>query len=186
MSKRKIRFKKPKFQIKQSKIGAVLLILGFGLLFFTLVLRYSYIMLTGHSSGEDLIMKANEKYLVNTQEQPERGKIYDRNGKVLAEDVERYKVVAIVDKKASEGSDKPKHVTDKKKTAKKLATVVDMSAKEIEDKLNNKKAFQVEFGQKGTDLTYQEKEKIEKKNFQVSHYILKPKDFILMETLRLI
>jgi hypothetical protein len=33
------------------------------------------------------------------------------------------------DKKASEGSDKPKHVTDKKKTAKKLATVVDMSAK---------------------------------------------------------
>jgi penicillin-binding protein 1 len=51
-------------------------------------------MLTGHSSGEDLIMKANEKYLVNSQEQPERGKIYDRNGKVLAEDVERYKVVA--------------------------------------------------------------------------------------------
>ena len=64
MAKRRIRFKKPKFQIKQSKIGAVLLILGFGLLFFTLVLRYSYIMLTGHSSGEDLIMKANEKYLV--------------------------------------------------------------------------------------------------------------------------
>lgn len=100
MAKRKIRFKKPNFLIKQSKIGAVLLVLGFGLLFFTLVLRYSYIMLTGHSSGEDLIMKANEKYLVQSQEQPERGKIYDRNGKVLAEDVERYKVVAIVDKKS--------------------------------------------------------------------------------------
>ncbi|MGW9815343.1 penicillin-binding protein [Staphylococcus cohnii] len=162
MAKRRIKLKKTKFSIKKSKIGAVLLILGFGLLFFTLVLRYSYIMLTGHSSGEDLIMKANEKYLVNTQQQPERGKIYDRNGKVLAEDVERYKVVAVVDKKASEGSDKPKHVTDKKETAKKLATVIDMSAKEIEKKLDNKKAFQVEFGQKGTDLTYQEKEKIEK------------------------
>ncbi|OIS27896.1 penicillin-binding protein [Staphylococcus cohnii] len=162
MAKRRIKLKKPKFSIKKSKIGAVLLILGFGLLFFTLVLRYSFIMLTGHSSGEDLIMKANEKYLVNTQQQPERGKIYDRNGKVLAEDVERYKVVAVVDKKASEGSDKPKHVTDKKETAKKLATVIDMSAKEIEKKLDNKKAFQVEFGQKGTDLTYQEKEKIEK------------------------
>ncbi|MGI2315345.1 penicillin-binding protein, partial [Staphylococcus cohnii] len=149
MAKRRIKLKKPKFSIKKSKIGAVLLILGFGLLFFTLVLRYSYIMLTGHSSGEDLIMKANEKYLVNTQQQPERGKIYDRNGKVLAEDVERYKVVAVVDKKASEGSDKPKHVTDKKETAKKLATVIDMSAKEIEKKLDNKKAFQVEFGQKG-------------------------------------
>lgn len=164
MAKRKIRFKKPNFLIKQSKIGAVLLVLGFGLLFFTLVLRYSYIMLTGHSSGEDLIMKANEKYLVQNQEQPERGKIYDRNGKVLAEDVERYKVVAIVDKKASEGSEKPKHVTDKKETAKKLATVIDMSEEDIEKRLDNKKAFQVEFGQKGSDLTYQEKEKIEKMN----------------------
>ncbi|MFQ3726407.1 penicillin-binding transpeptidase domain-containing protein [Staphylococcus equorum] len=150
--------------MKQSKIGAVLLVLGFGLLFFTLVLRYSYIMLTGHSSGEDLIMKANEKYLVQSQEQPERGKIYDRNGKVLAEDIERYKVVAIVDKKASEGSEKPKHVKDKKETAKKLATVIDMSEEDIEKRLDNKKAFQVEFGQKGSDLTYQEKEKIEKMN----------------------
>ncbi|MEB7847231.1 penicillin-binding protein [Staphylococcus equorum] len=164
MAKRKIRFKKPNFLIKQSKIGAVLLVLGFGLLFFTLVLRYSYIMLTGHSSGEDLIMKANEKYLVQSQEQPERGKIYDRNGKVLAEDVERYKVVAIVDKKASKGSEKPKHVKDKKETAKKLATVIDMSEEDIEKRLDNKKAFQVEFGQKGSDLTYQEKEKIEKMN----------------------
>src|SRR5699024_6386344 len=113
MAKRKIKLKKPripKIPIKQNKIGAVLLILGFGLLFFMLILRYSYIMLTGHSSGEDLILKANEKYLVNTQQQPERGKIYDRNGKILAEDVERYKLVAVVDKKASEGSDKPKHV----------------------------------------------------------------------------
>ena len=44
-------------------------------------------MITGHSNGQDLIMKANEKYSQNSQ-QPERGKIYDRNGKVLAEDVE--------------------------------------------------------------------------------------------------
>ena len=55
-------------------------------------------MITGHSNGQDLIMKANEKYGQNSQ-QPERGKIYDRNGKVLAEDVKRYKLVAVVDKK---------------------------------------------------------------------------------------
>src|SRR5699024_10321943 len=112
----------------------------------------------------DLILKANEKYLVNTQQQPERGKIYDRNGKILAEDVERYKLVAVVDKKASEGSDKPKHVVDKKKTAKKLSEVIDISTKDIEKRLQQKGSFQVEFGQKGTDLTYQEKEKIEKMN----------------------
>ena len=45
-----------------------------------------------------------------------------------------------------------------------------MSAKEIESKLNNKKAFQVEFGQKGTDLTYQEKEKL--KNEFTRYYII--------------
>jgi penicillin-binding protein 1 len=107
-------------------------------------------------------MKANEKYLVNTQEQPERGKIYDRNGKVLAED--NLSSISLADISTTVANffavfflsvtclglslPSPKHVTDKKKTAKKLATVVDMSAKEIEDKLNNKKAFQVEFGQK--------------------------------------
>ncbi|MEJ7488171.1 penicillin-binding protein, partial [Staphylococcus pasteuri] len=53
---------------------------------------------------------------------------------------------------------------DKKKTAKKLAEVIDMKADDIEKKLNQKKAFQVEFGQKGTNLTYQQKEKIEKMN----------------------
>ena len=53
-------------------------------------------MITGHSNGQDLVMKANEKYLVKNAQQPERGKIYDRNGKVLAEDVERYKLVAVI------------------------------------------------------------------------------------------
>lgn len=155
---------KRKIKIKKNKIGAVLLVGLFGLLFFLLVLRFSYIMITGHSNGQDLVMKANEKYLVKNSQQPERGKIYDRNGKVLAEDVERYKLVAVIDKKASENSKKPRHVVDKKKTAKKLSEVIDMKPDEIEKRLNNKKAFQVEFGQKGTDLTYQDKEKIEKMN----------------------
>lgn len=94
---------KQKLKLK-NKIGAVLLVGLFGLLFFILVLRISYIMITGHSNGQDLVMKANEKYLVKNAQQPERGKIYDRNGKVLAEDVERYKLVAVIDKKASANS----------------------------------------------------------------------------------
>lgn len=123
---------KRKIKIKKNKIGAVLLVGLFGLLFFILVLRFSYIMVTGHSNGQNLVMKANEKYLVKNSEQPERGKIYDRNGKVLAEDVERYKVVAVVDKKASQNSKKPRHVVDKKKTAKQLSKVIDMKASDIE------------------------------------------------------
>ena len=95
-------------------------------------------MITGHSNGQDLVMKANEKYLVKNSEQPERGKIYDRNGKVLAEDVERYKVVAVVDKRRVRIV-KPRHVVDKKKTAKQLSKVIDMKPSEIEKRLNQKK-----------------------------------------------
>lgn len=155
---------KRKIKIKKNKLGAVLLISFFGLLFFLLVLRYSLVMITGHSSGENLIAKANEKYLANLEEQAKRGTIYDRNGKVLAEDVDRFRLAAVVDKRASEDSDKPRHVVDKDKTAKQLAKVIDMSEKDIKDRLDNKKAFQVEFGKAGQDLTYQDKEKIEDMN----------------------
>ncbi|MCH4442835.1 MULTISPECIES: penicillin-binding protein [Staphylococcus] len=153
---------KRKIKIRKNKLGAVLLVGIFGLLFFILVLRYSYIMITGHSDGQDLVMRANEKYLVQNNEQAERGKIYDRNGKILAEDVERYKVVAVVDKSAGKNGDKPRYVEDKKKTAKELSKIIDMKPEEIGKRLNQKKAFQVEFGQKGTNLTYQDKQKLEK------------------------
>ena len=153
---------KRKNKIRKNKIVEVLLVGIFGLLFFILVLRYSYIMITGHSDGQDLVMRANEKYLVQNNEQAERGKIYDRNGKILAEDVERYKVVAVVDKSAGISGDKPRYVEDKKKTAKELSKIIDMKPEEIEKQLKQKKAFQVEFGQKGTNLTYQDKQKLEK------------------------
>lgn len=152
----------PKIKIKKNKIGAVLLVSFFALLFFILAVRYSYLMISGHSAGEDLAYRASEKYLRQTVAEPERGKIYDRNGKVLAEDTDSYKLVAILDKKMSEGSDKPRHVKDKKKTAKALAKILDMDEDDILDKLKTKNAFQVEFGQKGKDLTYKQKTQIEK------------------------
>lgn len=152
----------PKIKIKKNKIGAVLLVSFFGLLFFILAVRYSYLMISGHSAGEDLAYRASEKYLRQTVAEPERGKIYDRNGKVLAEDTDSYKLVAILDKKMSEGSDKPRHVKDKKKTAKALSKILDMDEDDILDKLKTKNAFQVEFGQKGKDLTYKQKTQIEK------------------------
>ncbi|MBW0764451.1 penicillin-binding protein [Mammaliicoccus fleurettii] len=152
----------PKIKIKKNKIGAVLLVSFFGLLFFILAVRYSYLMISGHSAGEDLAYRASEKYLRQSVAEPERGKIYDRNGKVLAEDTDSYKLVAILDKKMSKDSDKPLHVKDKKKTAKELSKIIDMDEKGILKKLETKKAFQVEFGQKGKDLTYKQKTQIEK------------------------
>ncbi|WP_086042286.1 penicillin-binding transpeptidase domain-containing protein [Macrococcoides canis] len=150
-----------KLKLKKNKIGAVLLIMLFGLLFFSLIFKYSMIMLTGQSSGQDLEMRASEKYVRNIVNQPERGKILDRNGQVLAEDIESYKLVAVLDKRISEGSKKPRHVVDKKKTAKALSKIIEMKEKDIYKVLSNKKAFQVEFGKAGKDLTFEQKQKIQ-------------------------
>ena len=140
-------------------------------------------MITGHSDGQDLVMRANEKYLVQNNEQAERGKIYDRNGKILAEDVERYKVVAVVDKSAGKSGDKPRYVEDKK-TAKELSKIIDMKPEEIENNLI-RKSFPSGIWSKGTNLTYQDKQKLEKWTYQVLHYIQKLNAFIQMVILRL-
>lgn len=148
-------------KIKKNKIGAVLLVLLFGLLFFLLIFKYSFVMLTGQSAGQDLTMKASEKYARSVINNPKRGNIYDRNGELLAENVNSYKLVAVLDKNMLSVNKKPLYVVDKKTTAKKLSNIIDMSEKEILDRLNTKSAFQVEFGKAGKDLTYQQKKAIE-------------------------
>ncbi len=89
-----------------------------------------------------------------------RGVIYDRSGKeVIAQDVETYKIVAIIDKRRKDG-DKPAYVKDQKKTAKELAPILGMDEDEILNKLKTgvkNGSYQVEFGTKG-------------KNFSIFHF----------------
>lgn len=150
-----------KLKIRKNKIGAVLLVLLFGLLFFSLILKYSIVMITGHSSGQDLSMRASEKYVRSIVNQPVRGKILDRNGEILAEDIDSFKLVAVLDKRISQKGKPPRHVVDKKKTAKALSKIIDMPYQSILKTLNTKKAFQVEFGKAGKDLTFNQKKSIE-------------------------
>nr|WP_325178152.1 penicillin-binding protein [Macrococcus caseolyticus] len=124
-------------------------------------MKYAFVMVTGHSSGQDLSMRASEKYVRSIVNQPVRGKILDRNGAVLAEDIESYKLVAVLDKRMSQKGKPKRHVVDKKKTAKALSKIIDMPYKEILKTLNTKKAFQVEFGKAGKDLSFNQKKEIE-------------------------
>ncbi|UTH14574.1 penicillin-binding protein [Macrococcus equipercicus] len=151
-------------KIKKNKIGAVLLVLLFGLLFFLLIFRYSYVMISGHSSGQDLSIKASEKYARNIINQPKRGVIYDRNGEVLAQDISSFKLVAVLDKRMVNTDKSPAYVVNKKKTAAALSKIIDMPKKEVYNRLMTKKVFQVEFGKAGKDLTYNQKKKIEALN----------------------
>ncbi|KAA6452965.1 penicillin-binding protein [Bacillus swezeyi] len=136
--------------------GAAILSICFALFFFVILGRYAFIQATGKVNGEALAQKANEQYEKKRPIEAQRGSILDQNGKVLAEDTSTYKLVAILNKKM-----KPNYVQDKQKTAEKLAPIIGMDEGDILDILNKEKAFQVEFGSAGRDLTFTQKEKIE-------------------------
>ena len=90
---------------------------------------------------------------------PERGPIYDIKGNVLAQDVSSYTLIAYLDSSRTVNKKKPRHVVDKEKTAKVLAEYIDTDYERILEILN-KKAYQVEFGNGGKNLSQLEMEKI--------------------------
>ena len=90
---------------------------------------------------------------------PERGTIYDIKGNVLAQDVSSYTLIAYLDSSRTVDKKKPRHVVDKENTAKVLAEYIDTDYERILEILN-KKAYQVEFGNGGKNLSQLEMEKI--------------------------
>lgn len=141
-------------------VGAAGLFIGFSLLFFILIFRYFSIQITGEAGGQPLLAKAQQKYNREGVIPASRGIIYDRNGDVIAEDADSYKLIAILDKKFSKNSKKPLHVVNPKKTAQELAKYLDMKENDIYRLLTEKGRFQVEFGKAGRDIDLQTKNKI--------------------------
>ncbi|WP_377889355.1 penicillin-binding protein [Alkalihalobacillus sp. R86527] len=142
--------------------GAGILMALFVLLFFAFIGRFFYIEWTQAVSGEDgekvdLTELGKEKWTKSKILHADRGTIYDRTGdKALAMDIPSFTLRAIL----SEGYEE--HVEDVDKTASELANILDMSEKEIKERLSREGLFQVEFGAEGKDLSLTQKEKIEK------------------------
>ena len=63
----------------------------------------------------------------------------------MAINVSSYTLIAYLDESRSEGEDELYHVKDKRMTAKKLATVINMKESEIYDILDQDNMYQVEF-----------------------------------------
>ncbi len=141
--------------------GAAILSICFALFFFVILGRMAYIQITGKADGEVLATKATEQHEKKRTIKASRGSILDRNGKVIAEDTATYKLIAILDKKMTTDVKHPQHVVDKEKTAEALSKVINLDKADILDILN-KDAKQVEFGSAGRDITYSQKQKIEK------------------------
>ncbi|AJD90908.1 penicillin-binding protein 2B [Jeotgalibacillus malaysiensis] len=140
--------------------GAYLLFTVFSALFFLLITRFLTLQITGEAEGRDLAAQAQAQYARSQILEAERGKILDRNGEVIAEDTQTYKIVAVLDENLTTNEENPRHVLDPEGTASTLAQYLDLSEAEILDILTQDRK-QVEFGTEGKDIPLEIKQQIE-------------------------
>lgn len=134
----------------------------FGGLFLTLYIRIVSIQATGEVEGQELAAQAAAKYERQRVLSADRGKIYDRNENIIAEDTLSYRIVAVISDKATTNEEKPRHVVDIARTAKALAEYLPMEEAKIYERLNKGgNTYQVEFGSAGRGISHEVKSAIE-------------------------
>ncbi|MET3682045.1 penicillin-binding protein 2B [Alkalibacillus flavidus] len=147
---------------KRHAITLMVVVFVFSALFLTILGRFLYIQATGEVYNVDLEEYAENMRETETTLPAERGLIYDRSGMVLADNQPVYNMYAILDEVYTGESETPLHVVDVERTARQLATVIDMSEEDLrshlQDAVDNDR-FQIAFGSAGRGLsedTYQE------------------------------
>ncbi|HLR80299.1 MAG TPA: penicillin-binding protein [Bacillota bacterium] len=148
---------------KTNRVAGLLIVFFVGT-FSVVAGRFLYLQITGEVDGISLVEWAEEKRTSSHILDAERGKIHDANGMPLAYDRPTYRLYAIVDKKYSTNKDQPLHVKNPKKTAKKLAPILDIDESKLLSKLEKgieNEQFQVEFGNAGKHLSQKTKDKID-------------------------
>ena len=142
--------------IKMPKIVVFIVIF----LFVTIVIRLSYIALSTKIDGIDLHEFANNR---NTKEDiiyAKRGNIYDKDGNILAQTVNSYKIIAILSESRTVDPKYPMHVVDKDATAKMLNEKLGIDYDNAINQLS-KDLYQVEFGKEGSNISESKKNEIE-------------------------
>lgn len=144
--------------IRISYIG----IISVALLFCVIIIKLVYVSYASVVDGMDLQKKAASRNTTKSTIRASRGTIFSADGEALAQNVNSYTLIAYVDGAASRTTNpnKPRHVVDKEYTANVLSEYLNLSPQYILDRLNTK-AYQVEFGTAGKDLTEKQKSDIE-------------------------
>lgn len=162
---------------KNSNQSAKIIFIIFALVIVLLVSNVVYLGATGKHfiSGNDIEEYANSRGGGQKEETlyAKRGTIYTSDNEVIASDVKKYKLYAIMSTssfkivKNEEGKyEKVAHyVQDKEETAKQLSKIIGMKKEDILKRLNTKTKeggtpYQVEFGQYGNNLSSLDKDKI--------------------------
>lgn len=160
MKKNNIKQLKSKAHGYRFTVGRILQLVV-ALVFLVFTGRFIYIAISRSVSGQDLSRRTQQLYRRNQLLRATRGTIYDRNGLAIAEDTYLYTIYAVLDKSALTSSGHPDYVVDKSETARKLASVLPLSQKQIYHYLTPRQnAFQVQFGSKGNNLSAATRNKI--------------------------
>lgn len=139
---------------RNARISNIALILTL-LLFCVLIYRAGVLSLSKKVDGINLADFASRRTIKHETILAARGTIYDVNGEALAQNVYSYTLIAYLSPSRGDGN----YVKNKEETAKKLATVINMSEEKILELLN-KDLYQTEFGIAGRGLTELTKDKI--------------------------
>lgn len=145
-----------KARIKPNKILVIVFIFSF----LMAIIKLSYVAISPNVDGKNLTDFANKRNTVKKTLYASRGNIYDKNGNILAKNVNSYNLIAYLSDTRTENPKKPRHVVDKEKTASLLAGPTGLNEKYILDMLNYK-GYQIEFH---LSLSENEKKEIEALN----------------------
>ncbi len=149
---------------KNSNKSAKVIFKIFALVVILLVSNVIYIGATGKHfiSGNDIAAYANERGGGQKESvlYAKRGTIYSSDEEVIASDVKKYKLIAILSTSRKEANGDPAYVVDKEDTAKKLSKIIGMSEDKILKRLEID-SYQVEFGQYGNNLSSLVKDQID-------------------------
>lgn len=142
--------------IKRAIIPGIIM----SLVFFVLIGRFLYIEIAQKAQGYSLKGLAEERANKEEVLKASRGNIYDRQGRLVAQDIPTYSIYAVLEKNDLG------YIKDPKKAAEQLAPFLGMSEKELLKRLEKKGVFQVEFGTKGKNLSQETKDQIEALNIE--------------------
>ena len=150
--------------MNRKKANLKIIMIGFLVLiiFIALMINVYAVTILGihYRSGTDITLYSSGANTIMNVKQADRGKIFDCNGNIIAQDIETYTVYAVLDSSRPNASDKPAYVQDVKYTAQVLAPILKMSEESLTTYLS-KDNYQVEFGINGRNLSLATKEEIE-------------------------
>lgn len=146
--------------------GSVFLSLIFFVLFLVVLFRFLYIMVTGTVDGVNLVENKETRITKEGILEGKKGEILTNDGEKIAVDSQVYTVIGVLSK------ENPNHIKDIPDTAAKLAKVLKTDSKAIEKSLSDSKAYQVELGKIGRNITFTQMQEIS--NFDLQGIIFAP------------